>query len=244
MPKPDVSLPHRYDKIMGAYDPEGIELETILEHVNFKKDERVLEVGTGNGSVVFRIAPFVKEVYSIDIDKEILKVANAQLEKSGLENVQIMHGDIQKTTFDDGFFDAVLCPWVLHHVEDKEAALKEVYRTLKSGGVFLSIDVSADNDYIPLKGMVKPKAPEFVAKRKEDVLSAIKGSGLEVISSKRFNTYYLLPTLGEVHMFFEEFDIPYQELDEDYLNRFLEERKTEKGYKISESAQLTLAKKM
>lgn len=244
MPKPDVSLPHRYDRIMAAYDPEDIELEAILKHAGFKKDARVLEVGTGNGRVVFKIAPHVLEVYSIDVDEEILKVASAKLEKSGLENVRIMHGDIQKPPFEDRFFDVVLCPWVLHHVEDKTVAMREVCRILKPGGVFLSIDVTGGNDYIPLKGRVKPKAPKFVAKRKEEVLDAIKGSGLEVISSKRLDTYYLLPTMEEVHMFFLEFDIPYQELDEDYLTQFLEERKTKGGYRIGESGNLTIAGKV
>ena len=243
MPKPEISLPDRYDKIMDAYDPEGIELEAILKHAGFKKDARVLEVGTGEGGTALKIAPRAGEVYGIDIDEEILKIANAKLEKSGLENVRLMQEDIQETSFEDRFFDVVLCPWVLHHVEDKDSAMREVKRTLKKGGVFLSIDVTANSDYIALKGMVRPKAPEFVAKRAEDVLSAINGSGLEVISRKRFNTYYMLPTIEDVHMFFEEFDIPYQELDGDYLNRFLEERKTDRGYKISESAQLTLARK-
>jgi ubiquinone/menaquinone biosynthesis C-methylase UbiE len=243
LPKPDVSLPHRYDKIMEAYDPEGIETDVLLKHAGLKKDAIVLEVGTGNGRVVFKIAPHAGEVYSIDVDEEILKVAEAELEKSGHKNVHLTCGDIQGTSFEDGFFDVVLCPWVLHHVEDKDAAMREVCRILKPGGVFLSIDVTGDNDYIQLKGVVKPKAPEFVAKRTEDVTRAIKGSGLAIIASKSLNTYYMLPTMDEVHMFFKEFDIPYQELDGDYLTRFLEERKTDGGYKISESAQLTVARK-
>lgn len=236
-------MPHRYDIIMGTYDPEDKELEIILKALDFNKEARVLEVGTGNGRVVFKIAPHVGEVYSIDNDKEILKVAEAELERNQLKNVHISYGDIQSAPFEDSFFDVVLCPWVLHHVEDKERALQEIKRTLKKGGTFLSIDVAPDNDYIPLKGRVKPKVMEFVAKRKEDVLSAIKNSALEVVSTKSFQTHYLLPTMEEVHMFFEEFDIPYQELDEDVLSQFLEKRKTGEGYKISESGYLTLARK-
>ncbi len=244
MPKPEVSMPQRYDRIMRAYDPGELELGIILKALDFKKDARVLEVGTGNGRVVFKMAPHVGEVYSIDNDREVLKVAQAQLERNQLKNVHISYGDIQDTPFEDGFFDAVLCPWVLHHVEDKDAAMKEVERVLKKGGAFLSIDVSPDNDYIPLKGIVKPKALEFVAKREEDVLGAIKNSALDVVSTSSFQTHYLLPTMEEVHMFFGEFDIPYRELDREYLTRFLEDRKTDGGYKIMESAHLTLARKV
>jgi len=228
---------------MDAYDPEGIELDAILKNVEFGANSRVLEVGTGEGRTALNIAPHAGDVYGIDIDEEILKVASAKLGESGLENVHFIEAAIRETSFEDDFFDVILCPWVLHHVDDKNAAMREVCRILKPGGVFLSIDVTGENDYIPLKGMVKPKAPEFVAKRKEEVLFAIKGSCLEIVESKSLKTYYLLKTIEEVHMFFEEFDIPYQELDEDYLNRFLLERKTDDGYRIGEAGHLTIARK-
>lgn len=243
MPQPDVSLPWRFNVVTDAYDPNGVELETILSHIDFKKTHRVLEVGTGNGRMAFRVAPYVGKVYGIDVDKEILKVARARSEKTCLNNVRMVCGDISKAPFGNSFFDVVLCSWVLHHVENKDAALREIYRTLKKGGIFLSIDVTGDNDYIPLKGMIKPRAPGFVAERAERVLGAIRGSELSVISTQRFHSYYLLPTIKEVHMFFKEFDISYERLDEDFLHQFLEKRKTKGGYKISESADLTLAKK-
>ena len=238
-----MTLPHRYNKIMDAYDPEGIEIEAILKNVDFGGDSRVLEVGTGDGRTALNIAPHAGEVYGIDIDEEILEVAQTKLKESSTENVHFTQGDIQKTSFDSDFFDVVLCPWVLHHVDDKDAAMHEVKRILKPGGFFLSIDVTGDNDYIPLKGQVRPKAPEFVAKRKEDVLNAIKESGLEIVKSRQLKTYYHLKTIEEVHIFFDEFDIPYRELDEDYLNRFLDERRTDGGYRIMESGHLTIAQK-
>jgi len=228
---------------MGAYDPEDTEFEAIRNLVSFKGDDRVLEVGTGDGRAGFKIAPYVGEVCGIDIDIEVLKVAGERLRETGLEGVHLLGADVGHSPFKDNSFDVVLCPWVLHHVEDKGLALQEIRRTLKRGGTFLSIDVSADNDYIPLKGRVRPKAPAFVKKRTRDVIDAIKDSGLEIVSIRPFHTHYLLPTVEDVHMFFEEFDIPYKELEKDFLHGFLEERKTEKGYKISESAYITLARK-
>jgi ubiquinone/menaquinone biosynthesis C-methylase UbiE len=228
---------------MDAYDPENLEFKKITSLINFRKEERVLEIGIGNGRVAFKIAPYVKEVYGIDVDEKILKVARRRLKKTGLRNVIIVRGDIQCCPFKNDFFDAVLSPWVLHHVDNRKAALLEVNRMLKNGGTFLSIDVAHDNDYINLKGKANPKANEFVAKRTEKVLNAIKES-LDVIFTQRFHSYYLLPTIKEVRMFFEEFDIPYEKLDESLINRFLEDRKTKKGYKISESAYITLARKI
>jgi len=226
---------------MDVYDPEDIELETILGLIHFKRDDRVLEVGTGTGRWASRIAPHVGEVYGIDIDKKRLKIAKAKLRSS--DNVLIVHGDAESMPFRNDFFDVALCPWVLHHVEDKDAALREIHRTLKRGGVFLSIDVAADTDYIFLKGRINPEIPSFVAGRAKKVLDTIKRSKLEIIAMQRFRTYYLLPTIKEVHMFFREFDISSEKLDENFLHQFLEKRKTKSGYKISESAYITLARK-
>jgi len=244
LPKPGVSLPSRYEKVMDAYDPDDIEFETILDLIDFKKDDKVLEVGTGVGRVAFKIAPYVKEVCGIDIDKEKLKIAKAKLQETCLNNVLMVCGDIEKIPFENDFFDVVLCPWVLHHVESKDAALREIHRTLKMGGVFLSIDVAADTDYIFLKGCINPEIPSFVTGRAKKVLDAIKESRLEIVAARRLHTYYLLPTIQEIYMFFKEFDISYQRLDKNFLHQFLEKRRTKNGYKISESAYITLAKKL
>lgn len=231
---------YKYEKIiMDAYDPDGVELENILRLIDFKRHDRVLEVGTGAGRVAFKIAPYVKEVYGIDIDKERLKIAKAQ----SLDNMLMVYGDAEKVPFGNSFFDVVLCPWVLHHVRDKEVALLEIHRILKKRGVFLSIDVASNADCIYLEGRINPKIPSFVKKRTKKILDRIKGPGLEIITTKRLHTYYLLPTIKEVHMFFKEFNISYEKLDENFLHRFLEERKTKGGYKISESAYITLARK-
>ena len=47
------------------------------------------------------------------------------------------YADLQKTPYEDGFFDAILSSDVLEHVRLYEQALHEVYRVLKPGGVVL-----------------------------------------------------------------------------------------------------------
>lgn len=45
--------------------------------------------------------------------------------------------DIQKMSFSDGYFDAVICIQVLEHVENPLLAAKEIIRVLKPGGSLL-----------------------------------------------------------------------------------------------------------
>ncbi len=81
--------------------------------------------GTGNYSLALRREGWAPVV--IDRSPEMLARAAAK----GLQTVQ---ADAQELPFDDGFFDAVAMISMLHHVEDRRAALTEARRVLRPGG--------------------------------------------------------------------------------------------------------------
>lgn len=223
---------------MKTHDPEGIELKTIRRHIELRKDAKVLEVGIGDAKLGYKLAPLVSGYWGLDTDTRMLRIA-----RNRSERVFLVGGSVGKAPFASGSFDVVLCPYVLHHVENKEAALSEIVRIMRRGAAFMSIDVAPGSDYLSLKAKLRPRSRGFVEKRWKAVFDAIKNSGLKVRDVGQFQTWYLLPTLEHVHMFFEEFGIEYGRLDEGMLDAFLEERKVEKGYKISESANFTVARK-
>lgn len=74
---------------------------------------------------LFRQAPGIS-YYPCDI--------NPDQEKYRKFATRILQADICKLTFDDNFFDVILCCHVMEHVEDDIAAMKELFRVLKSGG--------------------------------------------------------------------------------------------------------------
>jgi SAM-dependent methyltransferase len=87
--------------------------------------KKVLEVGPGvNPRVPFSNSWFVEE------NKEAVR---RLLERGGRARM----GRMEKLPFADNFFDCVFAFEVLEHIEDDLAALKEVYRVLKKGGVFV-----------------------------------------------------------------------------------------------------------
>ena len=45
--------------------------------------------------------------------------------------------DITDITFDDNFFDLIMCTHVLEHIPDDKKAMSELYRVLKPGGLAL-----------------------------------------------------------------------------------------------------------
>jgi 2-polyprenyl-6-hydroxyphenyl methylase/3-demethylubiquinone-9 3-methyltransferase len=112
----------------------------IVENLNLKGDEKVLDAGCGDGyylKLLKQLYPNL-ELYGIDIDKKVLKVAYANLEKELNEkSITIYEKSITDSGFKDNFFDAVFSSEVLEHVPNDLEAVLEVKRILKKDGKFI-----------------------------------------------------------------------------------------------------------
>jgi ubiquinone/menaquinone biosynthesis C-methylase UbiE len=64
-------------------------------------------------------------------------LAFAQGKFGAIEDLEWQVADASALSFSDGSFDAVVCQFGLMFVPDKESAMRECYRILSSGGVFL-----------------------------------------------------------------------------------------------------------
>jgi ubiquinone/menaquinone biosynthesis C-methylase UbiE len=123
----------------------------IADFSGLKGNENVLDVGCGTGRVSISLAKRLPKgkVTGIDIFQGVsgkspdTAAENAQAE--GVANkVSFRYGNALKLPFEDKTFDFVTMGSVLHElhsVEDKEKALREVYRVLKPGGKFATIEI-------------------------------------------------------------------------------------------------------
>ena len=102
---------------------------------------RVADIGCGTGEASELLAPFVAQVVAIDRESSMLQAARGRTQ--GLSNVEFREGDLAKLPAQDGEFDAALAMLVLHHIRDVAAALREVRRVLRPGGVLLVVDMVA-----------------------------------------------------------------------------------------------------
>lgn len=68
-------------------------MDKIIQSSDLKKDDVVLEIGAGFGTLTFELAKFVKKVIACELDKRLVKaLKNVQ----DVKNVQIVEGDIFK----------------------------------------------------------------------------------------------------------------------------------------------------
>jgi ubiquinone/menaquinone biosynthesis C-methylase UbiE len=98
---------------------------------------RLLDRGCGPGTITLGLAGAVApgEVVGIDPLANRLDLARAAAASQGIENVRFEQGDMHALPFDDGTFDAAFVHAVMEHIAEPVAALAEVRRVLKPGGV-------------------------------------------------------------------------------------------------------------
>ena len=112
----------------------------LLPHL--RPGDRVLDVGCGAGSITVdlaeRVAPGV--VTGIDTSAGALRTARELAAERGCGNVTFAEGDIASLDFPDGTFDVVHAHQVLQHLPDPVAALREMRRVCRPGGIVAARD--------------------------------------------------------------------------------------------------------
>ena len=66
----------------------------MLQALDLKEDETVLEIGTGSGFVTACLAALSKRVVSVELFEELNREAGARLADAGAANVELFVGDV------------------------------------------------------------------------------------------------------------------------------------------------------
>ena len=120
----------------------------LLPHL--KPGMRVLDLGCGPGTISVGLADAVSpgEVRGVDLEESEVAKARAAAEAGGHANATFDVGDATDLPFGDGEFDVVHCHAVLMHIPDTAAALAEVRRVLKPGGLFAARELILDSCFL------------------------------------------------------------------------------------------------
>jgi ubiquinone/menaquinone biosynthesis C-methylase UbiE len=132
----------RYDDKWGIqYDEESAQRVTRkfekLLRGPFPHVDRLLEVGCGTGYVGLNLARkegLIGELCACDISQGMVDTCEANAKELGVE-VTAKRSELEKLDYADEEFDMVIGHAILHHIPDIKAALAEIYRVLKPGGV-------------------------------------------------------------------------------------------------------------
>jgi SAM-dependent methyltransferase len=122
------------------YAPAG---KRGLLKAGLKAGMHVADFGCGVGAMTRNLAEMVGpngRATGIDIHEPQLVEAANQCARCGLSNVSFCKADACDTRLPDNMFDLVYCRFLLIHVPDPLACLREMKRVLKPGGIIFAED--------------------------------------------------------------------------------------------------------
>jgi len=117
-----------------------------INHARPKSGETCVDLGSGRGNDVIRLAEEVGEtgfVFGIDISEGMIAKAVANLEKFEVNNAKILKAELENLPLRNGSVNLVISNCTINHAADKQAVWSEIYRILKEGGRFVVSDIYA-----------------------------------------------------------------------------------------------------
>ncbi|HEC97747.1 MAG TPA: class I SAM-dependent methyltransferase [Nitrospirae bacterium] len=121
-----------YQQFSGYQTDEGSQL---IELLNVRNGESILDVGCGNGLLTLKIARNNPDgsVRGIDSSRDMLKKAEENKREQESGNVDFQLKDALSVDYENRF-DAIFSNSALHWIKDHEELLKRFYEALKPGG--------------------------------------------------------------------------------------------------------------
>ncbi|MHA1935892.1 MAG: class I SAM-dependent methyltransferase [Candidatus Thorarchaeota archaeon] len=120
--------------------------EKLVEQLDIQDGVKVLDVGTGGGSVLYPICSRIGQkghVTGIDIKEKSIESMNSEIERCRINNARVVLMNASEMTFEDESFDFITSGFIgwgsrfdFHTCKYREpdAVMSELFRVLKTGG--------------------------------------------------------------------------------------------------------------
>jgi SAM-dependent methyltransferase len=122
----------------ASLHPGGVvSTERLFQKLSLTPKDYVLEIGCGSAKDLCKLVEnYGCRAVGVDSSDLILKFAEDRVQKTGLSSkITIIKGNVENMNFfNDSQFDVVIAQSVLATILDKDKAVREASRVLKSGG--------------------------------------------------------------------------------------------------------------
>jgi len=138
---------HRYDAMndVMSLGTHRLFKRVAVEMARLRTGSRVLDLAGGTGDMARLAARQVRatgRVVLADLNRAMLESGRDRLLDDGCSNVAPVQVRAEALPFPDGAFDAVLVAFGVRNFTDKDAALREMHRVLRHGGVAVVLEFS------------------------------------------------------------------------------------------------------
>lgn len=118
----------RFDRSMA------LQHACLMSAAAVQPNERVLDIGCGNGQVARAAAAQGGSVLGVDLSSSMLDKARALAGTEGLTNIEFLQADAQVHPFAEGSFDLAVSRFGVMFFADRAAAFANIARALRPGG--------------------------------------------------------------------------------------------------------------
>lgn len=140
------SAPSRYDRGIRWLSLGESEAAYDCLTQRIMSGARVLDIGTGTGSLALRALRRGAQVKGIDINPGMLELARKKIDGSGLDQMAELkeQGAVELNEEPSNYYDAIMSGLCFSELSEPEQTftLKECFRILKPGGLLLLADES------------------------------------------------------------------------------------------------------
>ena len=138
---------HSFDALMAPLEARA--LQWRREELISRASGRVLEVGAGTGA---NLKHYSRDaVQEITISDVVLRPAILHRGEETPQTIRFRRTGVEELPFSSEYFDVVVSTLVFCSVADPEEGMRQVYRVLKPGGVFLFVE-----HILPHDGFARP----------------------------------------------------------------------------------------
>jgi len=125
----DMEIPLGHGEFMWTPKLEA----RVLQELDIRRNDRVLEVGTGSGYLTALLAAEAAEVVSVDIQPDFTAAAGQKLRAHGIGNVELHSGDAATDWDDEDGFDVIVLTGSTPLLSDA------LVRRLRTGGRLFAV---------------------------------------------------------------------------------------------------------
>jgi len=180
-----------------VFKPRDAKFKHVIGKLKFIKNQKVLDVGSGDGVFLDRLVKTFKvKGTGVDISEASIRRAK----KDSLKSIKFLKSSAAKLPFKDGYFDTVLSFDTLEHIKDQKTAVEEMVRVLKPKGTLVIYTINKNHKFTPNwilfnLGFDVYEAYDHDPKLFSDPVSLgrdLKKRGLIVNKSELFNCFFTL----------------------------------------------------
>ena len=169
--------------------PERVQQERtdlLIENLDLRPTDKVVDLGAGSGYFTFRIAPLVPEgkVYAVDISPKMLAIIRAKMKKNEHENIEPILSTVTDLKLKRNLADCVLIVDAYHEFSHPKEMGQAIYKTLKPGGKLVLIEYRMEDPGVPIKKLHKMSEKQSIKEISATGLQWVKTS--EVLPQQHF----------------------------------------------------------